>query len=117
MMRFLADENFNNDLLRGLKRQIHPLDIVRVQDTEVYQADDPAVLEWAAREGRIVITHDVQTLPGYAFERVVAGLPMPGVIEVAGALAIGQVLDDLVMLISAGSPADFENQVRYVPLH
>jgi hypothetical protein len=30
---------------------------------------------------RILLTHDVKTMPGYAYERMVAGLPVPGIIE------------------------------------
>jgi hypothetical protein len=56
--RFLADENFNNDLLRALVRRLPDLDIVRVQDTSVAGADDPMPLASAAREGRILLTHD-----------------------------------------------------------
>lgn len=40
-MRLLADVNFNNDTLRGLLRLKPDLDYVRVQDTEIYEADDP----------------------------------------------------------------------------
>lgn len=40
MLRFLADENFNNDILRGLLRRNPAIDIVRVQDTELFGADD-----------------------------------------------------------------------------
>ena len=54
MIRLLADENLDNRILRGLKRKQSDLDIIRVQDTEVYQADDPAVLEWAAQEKRVL---------------------------------------------------------------
>ena len=49
MLRFVADENFNNRILRALRRDTPELDIIRVQDTEIYQADDPTVLEWAAQ--------------------------------------------------------------------
>lgn len=34
-MRLLADENFNNDILDGLRKTIPNIDIVRVQDTEI----------------------------------------------------------------------------------
>lgn len=44
-MRLLADENFHNDILRGLLRVDPTIDYVRVQDTEIYQAPDPVVLE------------------------------------------------------------------------
>ncbi len=115
-MRFLADENFNNDLLRALKNVIPDLDVKRVQDTEVFRADDPRVLEWAAQEQRILLTHDVRTMPGYAFERVVAGLPMPGIIEVRRDIPIKEAIEELRLLMEAGTNSDFDNQVRYVPL-
>ena len=81
-MRLLADENFNGDVLRGLLRLEPKLDIVRVQDTEIYQAADQVVLEWAATENFILLTHDVHTITKHAYDRIRAGLPMPGVIEV-----------------------------------
>jgi predicted nuclease of predicted toxin-antitoxin system len=62
MLRLAADENFNADIVRGLLRRLPDLDIVRVQDAGLSGADDTAVLEWAAREGRIVLTHDVSGL-------------------------------------------------------
>jgi predicted nuclease of predicted toxin-antitoxin system len=58
----LADENFNNDLIRGVLRRRSDVDSVRVQDAGLSGADDPAVLAWAAGEGRILLTHDVTTL-------------------------------------------------------
>ena len=62
MLRFAADENLNNDILRGLLRRVPNLDIVRVQDAGLAGADDPTVLEWAAQEQRVLLTHDVATI-------------------------------------------------------
>lgn len=115
-MRFAADENFNGDILYDLRSKLLELDVVRVQDTEMYKSDDPALLEWAAQENRILLTHDIRTIPKFAFERVAAGLPMPGVIEVKRNIPIREAVDGLFLLIGAGVPEDFENQVRYVPL-
>jgi predicted nuclease of predicted toxin-antitoxin system len=66
MLRLAADENFNGDIVRGLLRRNPQVDIVRVQDVGLSGANDPAVLEWAATENRVVVTHDVATLAGYA---------------------------------------------------
>jgi predicted nuclease of predicted toxin-antitoxin system len=74
-MKFLADENFNNDILRGIWRRIPDASFTRVQDTGIVSADDQRVLEYAAEHGYIVITHDVNTMLGYFYERVKAGLP------------------------------------------
>lgn len=97
-MKFLADENFDNGILRGLLRRQPNVDIVRVQDTEISGADDPTVLEWAAQENRILLTHDVSTITKYAYERVNAGRSMPGIIEVPSDAAIGRVIEDLLIL-------------------
>ena len=70
MARFLADENFNNQIVRGVLRQSPNIDIVRVQDVDLSGADDPAVLAWAAQEGRIVLTHDVATMTTFAYQRI-----------------------------------------------
>lgn len=45
MLLLAADENFNNDILRGLLRLEPSLDIVRVQDVGLKHAPDPIILE------------------------------------------------------------------------
>ena len=42
-----ADENFNNDIVRGLLRREKHLDRVRIQDAGLSGATDPELLEWA----------------------------------------------------------------------
>src|SRR5690606_1892260 len=106
-MRFAADENFDGRILDGLRARIPDLDIVRVQDTEMYQSPDDKLLGWLAEEGRILLTHDVRTMPRFVFERVRAGLPVPGVIEVEDT-SIGEVIEDLEVAIGAGTSEDFE---------
>jgi len=95
-MRWAADENFNNDIVRGLQRRKPDVDIVRIQDVSLSGADDPTVLDWAADEGRVLLTHDVSTITRYAYERVEAGKPMPGVFEVSRDIPMGVVIDDLI---------------------
>ncbi len=94
MLRFLLDENFNGKIMRGLRAQQPDVDMIRVQDTELSGADDPAVLEWAAREGRILLTHDLDTMTKYANERIAQGLPLAGVIFVRDTLPVAKVIDD-----------------------
>jgi len=78
--RFLADENIDQDLILGLKRRIDGIDIVRVQDVGLRTLDDPTVLQWAADEGRALISRDIKTIPNFAHERVATGLVTPGVL-------------------------------------
>src|SRR5690349_3276157 len=98
MLSFLADENFHGNIVRGLLRRRPELDIARVQDVGLAGTADPAVLEWAAKEGRILLTHDVNTITRFAYERVQAGLPMPGVFEVSDSMSLGQAIEEILLL-------------------
>ncbi len=116
MLRLAADENFNNNIIRGLLRRQPDLDIVRIQDIGLSGADDPTVLEWAAQEGRVLLTHDVSTITKYAYERVRAGQPMSGVFEVSRSIPISRILDDILLLAEYSLDGEWESQVRYLPL-
>jgi Domain of unknown function (DUF5615) len=115
-VRFLVDEDFNNNLVRGLLRRNPGTDLVRVQDLGLRGATDEAVLVRAASEGRVVLTHDVATLIARAYERVRAGQPMPGVIAVSQALPVAQVIEDLLLVVQCSRAEDWINQVRYLPV-
>jgi predicted nuclease of predicted toxin-antitoxin system len=68
MLRLLADENFNGDIVRGLLLREPELDLVRVQDVGLASVDDPEIIVWAAENNRIILTHDRATLADCAFE-------------------------------------------------
>lgn len=116
MLRFLADENFNSDITRGLLRRNPTLDVVRVQDVGLTGADDPHVLEWAAQEQRVLLTHDVTTITKYAYDRVQGGEAMPGVCEVARSVPIGTAIEDLLLIAECSLEGEWEDPVRYLPL-
>jgi hypothetical protein len=116
MLLFAADENFNNDIVRGLLRRKPNLNIVLVQEEGLFGADDPTILEWAAREGRVLLTHDVSTITRYAYERIRAGKVMPGVFEVSREIPIAVVIEEILLLADYSLEGEWEGQVRYLPL-
>ncbi len=116
MLRLLTDENFNGRVLRGLRRKMPELDVVRIQDTELAGAGDPEILAWAAEQGRIVLTHDVATMTAFALDRVRAALPMPGLVEIRPDFPIGQAIEEILILAVASRPEECEGQVFYLPL-
>jgi Domain of unknown function (DUF5615) len=116
MQRLLADENFNNKVVRGLLRRQPDLDIVTVQEVSLSGADDPTILEWAATEQRILLTHDVSTITRHAYDRVKVGQSMPGVFEVSPDVPIGVVIDELLIVANCSLDNEWEGQVRYLPL-
>jgi hypothetical protein len=116
MIRFLLDENFNGKIARGRRARMPDVDIVRVQDTELLGEDDPAVLEWGAHEGRILLTHDVATVTRYANERLSLGLPLAGVVLVRNTLPVAAVIDDLLVILGASEASDWQNRIVFLPL-
>ena len=115
-MQFLADEDFDNDIIRGLLRRLPKLDIVRVQDVGLSGQQDGVVIAWAAETGRILLTHDVNTMLTQAYARVSAGLRMPGVFAVSHSIPIGLVIEHLALVAEYSLPAEWEGQVRFLPL-
>jgi predicted nuclease of predicted toxin-antitoxin system len=89
-VRWLADENFNNGILRGVFRRNPAVDVVRVQDVGLKGVDDASVLAWAAAENRVLLTHDVSTVTAHAYRTVMKG--------------------------ECSRDGEWEGQVRYLPL-
>jgi len=116
MLQFAADENFNNDIVRGVRRRNPAIDIVRIQDARLSATDDPTILEWAAQNGRVLLTHDVATMTRYAYDRVREGKSMPGVFEVGRHVRIGVAIEEIVLLAECSLDGEWEGQVRYLPL-
>lgn len=78
MLRLLSDENFNGDIVRGLFLRQPNLDLLRVQDVGLREVDDLEILDWAAINEHIVLTHDRATMPDFAYERLLRGAQMLG---------------------------------------
>jgi predicted nuclease of predicted toxin-antitoxin system len=95
MLRFLTDEDFDGRLTSALGARVPGLDLVRVQDVGLMHTPDPDILVWAATEDRIVLTHDRNTMTGFASSRVHAGQSMPGLFVVDRQASLGRILNDL----------------------
>lgn len=116
MLRFAVDENFNMHIVNGVLRQFPDVDIVRVQDAGLTGADDSSVLEWAASGGRVLLTHDVNTLTAFAYERAAQGLSMPGVFEVSFKVPVSVAIEEISLLAECSLEGEWEGQVNYLPL-
>lgn len=116
MLRLLTDEDVHGDIVDGLRRRQPFLDLVRVHDVGLRHTPDPIILEWAAHQGRVVVSVDKKTLAVDAWDRVARGLPMPGVAILRILLSIGQAINELELIAIVGEPEDFRDQVIYLPM-
>lgn len=116
MIRFLTDEDFNKNIFDGVHRRLPELDIVRVQDVGLRKSRDENILEYAAAENRIVLTHDVTTMRRHANARIEKGLPMPGVLEISQNCPIGKAVNEIVMVAECSEPNEWDNIIQRLPL-
>ena len=116
MLRYLADEDFDNRILRAFRRTETRLDWVRVQDVGLSGRDDETVLQFAAENQRVVLTRDVSTMTAAAYRRIERAEPMPGLIVVPHRLAIGQAVEELIFLANESAADEWIGQVIYLPL-
>ena len=111
VLSLVADEDFSRTIFTGLRRREPRLNIVRVQDVGLRTASDAAVLAWAAQEGRLVVTHDLRTMPGAAYARMERGDPMSGLIVVRKRLPISEAIDQLPLISLADLDDEWESRV------
>jgi hypothetical protein len=115
MQSALADENFSHRIPRGIRLRVKNLDVVVAQSVGLCGTSDPSLLAWAGERGRIVLTHDRQTIPGYAYDRNRSHESMPGVIVVFDTMLVGEAIEALTMYLECSEPGKFENLVVFIP--
>jgi predicted nuclease of predicted toxin-antitoxin system len=116
MIRLLTDENVDNNILRGLALRLPHLDFVSVRDVGLSGSPDMVLLRWAAKQQRIILTHDVKTLVPDANQLVARGEPMAGVIFVPDQLEIGRAINDLEIVLECSTESDMRDRIERLPL-
>ena len=115
MLRFISDENFNGAVVAGLLLRRPEIDLVRVQEEELRGVSDPSLLEWAAREQRIVLTHDLRTFPGFVYARVAANFSTPGVFVFKDQQAVRATIELIEMLCDCSTPEEWQDRAVILP--
>lgn len=111
LFRLAADHNFNEGILPALAARVTGLDLVRLRDVGKARTPDPDVLAWAAEQDRVLLTHDVDTMPGHAYDRVRAGYHLAGVVVVPQRMPIGPAVADLELLLACSRPDELQGRV------
>ncbi len=116
MLRLLTDENFDHNILRGLKSRLPELDFVTVRQIGFGGFEDTALLSWAAENNRTILTHDLKTMVPFAKQLLQRGEPMAGVIAVPELMGIGRAIEDLELVIACHSQEEFLDRIQHLPL-
>lgn len=116
MLRLLTDEGLHGSVVRGLRQYQNDMNVVRAQDVGLRTVEDQVVLEWAATNGRIVLTADRDTMIGLAYDRIANGLPMPGLFVLRPGVTVGQAIDAVLLVARCSTHEEWNNRVEFLPL-
>jgi predicted nuclease of predicted toxin-antitoxin system len=112
MLRLASDADVHGEIIRGLRRRLPHIDLVRVQDALPEGTPDAEVLAWAAAQGRVLITNDRNTMLDFAYRRVAAGEPVPGVIATTNnKQSIGSAIDDIRLVAEYMPEEEIRDQI------
>ncbi len=114
-IRFQADADFNHIILRAVLRREPAVEFQTSHAAGLARLKDPAVLAVAARENRLLVTHDVKTMPRH-FGEFVKDTHSPGVLVVPQRLPVARVAEDLLLIWLATDAEAWYNRIRFLPL-
>jgi hypothetical protein len=116
MLRILIDQDFDHDILRGLIRRLPKLDYATAFESGLSELDDKKLLLWAARNNRILLTHDRRTMPGHFAALFEQGQNLSGVFIVPRRMPIAQSINELEIMITCSEQEEWQNLIKILPL-
>ena len=115
-MRLLFDEDLNHNIIRGLVRRIEALDYKTVLDLGLEGREDAEVLEAAASEHRLLVSHDVTSMTVAFRGRAAEASPSFGLVLVPQSLPLGDAIDQLELICVASTNDDWLGVIEFLPI-
>lgn len=112
--RFLADENLNAKILAGLHRREPTIDFRTAKAAGILGLPDEQVLAQAARQDRILVSHDRETMPEH-FYRFIAQSKSPGLLIVSQNLALRDAIEQILVIWTASEADEWRNRIGFLP--
>jgi uncharacterized protein with PIN domain len=98
LIRFQGDADVHHGIVVAVRRREPAIDFTSAVDSQLEAVSDPDVLEIAASQGRILITHDRQTMLEHFRRRLKDGKSSPGIFLVSQFAPLSPVVETLVMV-------------------
>jgi hypothetical protein len=115
-VRFLADADLNQAIVGGVLRREPTLDFLTARAAALRGLTDTEVLELAAQQQRVLVSHDVGTMPSHLRIFMNAGKDSAGVFLIPQATDVRTAIDELLLIWAASQAAEWENRLVWLPL-
>lgn len=114
-IRFLADENLRRPIVLGVRRREPSTNFVQAYEAGAAGKGDLTVLQIAAEQNRILVSHDLRTVPQH-FRHFITHQASPGVILIPQKLPLSTAIEQLLLIWLASEAEEWVNQIRFLPL-
>ena len=114
-VRFQADADLNQIIVAATLRRAREIDFRTASAAGLGRLSDLEVLDLAARDGRVLVTHDSKTMPKH-FAEFIESHDSPGVILVPQHLPVAAAVDDLLLIWTVTEAEEWMNRICYLPI-
>jgi hypothetical protein len=114
--RFQADADLHPEIVAGVVRREPAVDFQSAVEVIPEGMSDSEVLQLAAREERILVSHDVSTMPGHFRDFIDSARRSPGLLLISQSLGIGGAIEELLLIWAASEASDWRDRIVRLPL-
>jgi predicted nuclease of predicted toxin-antitoxin system len=114
-IKFLADASLSESIVSGVIRAESSIDFLDANSAALESLSDDEVLAIAARENRILVNHDLKTMPWH-FGIFLSSSQSPGVLLLSQKTSVADAIDALLLVWLASEPEEWVNRICRLPL-
>jgi hypothetical protein len=114
-IRFQADSDLKFAIVTAVRRREPAIDFASAQESALDGLGDPELLDRAASQGRVLVSHDRRTMLNHFRNHLAAGKSSPGLLVVSQGAPIGTVTEAICVLWAVTDPAELLNQAYHLP--
>ncbi|HTB13679.1 MAG TPA: DUF5615 family PIN-like protein [Bryobacteraceae bacterium] len=114
-LRFLADASLSESIVSGVIRAESSVDFLDANSAQLESIADDEVLAIAARDNRVLVTHDLKTMPVH-FARFISHFQSPGVLLISQKTSVADAIAALLLVWIASDQEEWVNRICRLPL-
>jgi Domain of unknown function (DUF5615) len=113
-VRFQADADLRQAIVAGVIRRQSSIDFQSAHVAGLEGIKDPQVLTLAARDSRVLVTHDRKTMPT-EFGEFVMSQTSSGLLIISQSLPIGDAIDAIILIWEASTAEEWIDRIVSLP--
>jgi hypothetical protein len=115
--RFLIDENLSPGIASGVLERNPATDILYIGGLDAPSRGtlDPDVLDFCEQERRVLVTNNRKSMPRHLAALQAMGRHHWGIFEVRDENAVGEIIEELLLIHGATDASEHIDRVRWIP--